>query len=101
MDIQVLKRYNKSWYYLCEQQGNPLVVGYVDSDYTDDLDNRRSTIWYIFTLGGGPICWKLSIQSIVILSTTETEYMTVAEAAKEALWLAGLVKELGVEQCEV
>ncbi|KAL0294145.1 UNVERIFIED_CONTAM: Retrovirus-related Pol polyprotein from transposon TNT 1-94 [Sesamum calycinum] len=28
----------------------------------------------------------------------ESEYMTVAEAAKEALWLSGLSKELGVEQ---
>lgn len=30
------------------------------------------------------------------MSTTEAEYMVVAEAAKEALWLAELVKELGV-----
>jgi hypothetical protein len=32
------------------------------------------------------------------MSTTEAEYMAVAEAAQEALWLTGLVKELGVEQ---
>ncbi|KAK4385687.1 Retrovirus-related Pol polyprotein from transposon TNT 1-94 [Sesamum angolense] len=32
------------------------------------------------------------------LSTTEAEYMAVAEAAKEALWLSELSKELGVEQ---
>ncbi|MCI69532.1 hypothetical protein A2U01_0090794 [Trifolium medium] len=32
------------------------------------------------------------------MSTTGAEYMAVAEAAKEALWLTGLVKELGVEQ---
>ena len=32
------------------------------------------------------------------MSTTEAEYMAVAEAAKEALWLTGLVRELGVEQ---
>ncbi|KAE8673805.1 hypothetical protein F3Y22_tig00111772pilonHSYRG00229 [Hibiscus syriacus] len=72
--------------------------GYVDSDYAGDLDNRRSTTGYVFTLGGGPICWKSTVQSIVTLSTTEAEYMTVAEAVKEALWLTGLVKELGVQQ---
>ncbi|KAL0403199.1 UNVERIFIED_CONTAM: Retrovirus-related Pol polyprotein from transposon TNT 1-94 [Sesamum radiatum] len=42
-----------------------------------------------------------TVQSVVALSTTEAEYMAVAEAAKEALWLDGLVKELGVEQCGV
>ncbi|KAL0423289.1 UNVERIFIED_CONTAM: Retrovirus-related Pol polyprotein from transposon TNT 1-94 [Sesamum radiatum] len=43
------------------------------------------------------ICWKSTIQPIVTLSTTEAEYMAVAEAAKEALWLSGYQK-LGVEQ---
>ncbi|KAE8657094.1 hypothetical protein F3Y22_tig00116997pilonHSYRG00993 [Hibiscus syriacus] len=79
------------------QRDNPLVVGYVDSDYAGDLDNRRSTIGYVFTLGGRPICWKSTVQSVVALSTTEAEYMVAAEAAKEALWLTGLVKELGVQ----
>ncbi|KAE8721370.1 hypothetical protein F3Y22_tig00016115pilonHSYRG00011 [Hibiscus syriacus] len=64
------------------QRDNPLVVGYVDSDYAGDLDNRRSTTGYVFTLGGGPICWKSIVQSVVALSTTETEYMAAAEAAK-------------------
>ncbi|KAE8716632.1 hypothetical protein F3Y22_tig00110114pilonHSYRG00479 [Hibiscus syriacus] len=44
-------------------------------DYAGDLDNRRSTIGYVFTLGGGPICWKYTIQYVVALSTTEAEYM--------------------------
>ncbi|KAE8655753.1 Retrovirus-related Pol polyprotein from transposon TNT 1-94 [Hibiscus syriacus] len=82
----------------CSQQDNPLVVGYVDSDYAGDLDNRRSTTGYVFTLGGGPICWKSIVQYVVALSTTEAEYMAAAEPTKETLWLTGLVKELGVQQ---
>ncbi|KAE8694509.1 hypothetical protein F3Y22_tig00110782pilonHSYRG00026 [Hibiscus syriacus] len=73
-------------------------LGYVDSDYASELDIRRSTTWYVFTLGGGPICWKSIVQSVMALSTTEVEYMAAAEATKEALWLTGLVKELGVQQ---
>ena len=38
------------------QQSVPSIVGYVDDDYARDLDDRRSTIGYVFTLGGGPIC---------------------------------------------
>ncbi|KAE8691550.1 ABC transporter B family member 18 [Hibiscus syriacus] len=82
----------------CSQRDNPLVVKYVDSDYVGDLDNRRSTTGYVFTLGGGPICWKSTVQSVVALSITEVEYLATAEAAKEALWLTGLMKELGVQQ---
>ena len=36
------------------------------------------------------------VQSLVTLSTIESKYMAIAEAAKEELWLAGLVKELGI-----
>lgn len=51
----------------------------------------------MFTLAGGPIYWRSLIQSTVVMSTTEAEYMAAAEVAKEALWLRGLVKELGVQ----
>ncbi|PKA49512.1 Retrovirus-related Pol polyprotein from transposon TNT 1-94 [Apostasia shenzhenica] len=71
-----------------------LLVGYVDSDYAGDLDKRRSTTGFIFTLGGGPISWKATLQNIVALSTTEAEYIAAVEAAKEAVWLKGLVREL-------
>ena len=60
--------------------------------------DRRSTTGYVFILSRGPVCWRSTLQSLVAMSTTEAEYMEVAEAAKEALWLKGLVKELGLNQ---
>ena len=48
----------------------------------------------MFTIGGCDINWKATLQSIVALSTTKAEYMTVIEACKEALWLKGLFGEL-------
>ncbi|KAK8926175.1 hypothetical protein KSP39_PZI018367 [Platanthera zijinensis] len=72
--------------------------GFVDSDYAGDLDRRRSTSGYNFLLGGGPISWKVTLQDIVALSTTEAEYIAVVEAAKEAIWLKGLTKELRITQ---
>jgi hypothetical protein len=70
----------------------------VNADYACEVDDRRSTTGYMFTLSGGPICWKSTLQSIVAISTTEAEYMAVVEVAKEALWLKGSVKELGLNQ---
>ena len=64
------------------QQDESSVRGYVDADYAGDLNDRRSTTGYVFTLAGGPICWRSMIQSLVALSTTESEYMVVAETAR-------------------
>ena len=74
------------------------VVGYVDSDYAGDLDKRRSISGYIFTMCGGAISWKASLQSIAALSTTEAEYIAATEGVKEATWLRGLAIELGIPQ---
>ena len=80
------------------QQDDQLIVGYCDSDYASDLDKRRSTTGYIFTYANAPVSWKSTLQSTVALSTTEAEYMAVTEAVKEAIWLQGLLGELGVQQ---
>ena len=80
------------------QHGDNSVVGYVNSNYAGNIDDIRSTTGYVFTLPGGPICWRSTLQSLVAMSTTKAEYMAVAEATKEALWLKALVKELGLNE---
>ncbi|CAL1353780.1 unnamed protein product [Linum trigynum] len=73
-----------------------LVSGYSDSDYAGDVDTRRSMTGYVFTLGSSVVSWKATLQSAVTLSTTEAEYMALTEAAKEGIWLKGLVGDLGL-----
>jgi hypothetical protein len=58
-------------YYITYCSGRALVCGYVDSDFAGDLDKRRSTSGYVFTLVGGAISWMSKLQNIVALSTTE------------------------------
>ena len=58
---------------VCEEASDPL-VGFCDSDYAANLDNRKSQSEYILTLFGSAISWKSSMQSVVALSTTEAEY---------------------------
>ncbi|GJY88511.1 retrovirus-related pol polyprotein from transposon TNT 1-94 [Tanacetum coccineum] len=71
--------------------------GFVDSDYAKDPDKGRSITGYAFFVHGCVVSWKATIQHVVALSTTEAEYMALTEAVKEAIWLRGLLKELGVE----
>ena len=73
-----------------------LVTGYSDSDYAGDVDSRRSMTGYVFTLGGSAVSWKATLQATVTLSTTEAEYMALTAAAKEGIWLKGLVSDLGL-----
>jgi hypothetical protein len=39
--------------------------------------------------------WRATLQSVVAQSTTEAEYMAIAEACRESAWLKGLYAELG------
>ncbi|KAJ4705817.1 Retrovirus-related Pol polyprotein from transposon TNT 1-94 [Melia azedarach] len=73
-----------------------LVTGFSDSDYAGDVDSRRSMTGYVFTLGSSVVSWKTTLQPTVTLSTTEAEYMALTEAAKEGIWLKGLVSDLGL-----
>lgn len=61
--------------------------GYSDADYASDLQTRRSTTWYVFSLSNGPVTWASQRQKLVVLSTTEAEYVAASAAAKEAIWL--------------
>ncbi|CAM8981508.1 unnamed protein product [Rhodiola kirilowii] len=71
----------------------PDLVGFVDADFAKDKDSTKSTTTYYFTLGKNCISWKSGLQSIVTLSTTESEYMAICDAFKEGIWLQGLVRE--------
>lgn len=77
------------------------MVGFCDSDYAANLDNRRSQSGYVFTLFNSAISWKSSLQSVVVLSTTEAEYIALTEAVKESHWLKGIVGDFGVKQGSV
>jgi hypothetical protein len=75
------------------------LVGYSDSDWGGDPSTRRSTAGFIFNIGSGAISWSSKRQPTVALSTCEAEYQGQTQAAKEAVWLRSLLKELNpVEQ---
>ena len=43
-----------------KQEGHKL-VGYVDTDFTGDLDKMRSQTGFVFTLGGCTMNWKATL----------------------------------------
>ncbi|KAL4337997.1 hypothetical protein AHAS_Ahas12G0166100 [Arachis hypogaea] len=78
-----------------------IVNGYVDSDFAGDLDKRKFTTGYVFTLARGAVNWLSKLQIVVALSTTEAEYMAATQACKEAIWIQRLIEELGHKQQKI
>jgi hypothetical protein len=74
--------------------GGLTLLGYADSDWAGDLDRRRSTSGYTFSLGKGAVSWLSKRQSAVALSTMEAEYIALGTAVREVLWLRALLSEL-------
>lgn len=77
---------------------NPNIIsGFADAAFANQ-DDLKSTSGYVFMVAGGAITWRSKKQTTVALSTTEAEYVALAEAAREACWLKNLYGELGYTQ---
>jgi hypothetical protein len=73
---------------------NEGVVRYGDVDYAGDLGNRKSTSGSICFLRGGPVSWASRQQNTIALSTTQSEYQTLADVCRDAVWLNRFNTEL-------
>ena len=69
--------------------------GFVDADLCGDVDSSKSTSGYIYTIGGTAVSWMSTLQKCVSLSSTNAEYVAIAEAGKQMIWLADYLEELG------
>ena len=63
------------------------IVGYLDSDFAEDVDDRKSTSGYVFTLAGGAISWKSSKQTVTVSSMMYAEFVACYEATGQVNWL--------------
>ncbi len=77
--------------------GNEELDGYSDADFaTSDVDRRRVTSGYVFRLWGGSYpSWQPKKQPSVSLATGDAEYVALAQASQELMWLRSIMSELG------
>lgn len=69
------------------------LAGYTDADWATQV-HRHSTSGYSFHIGSGAITWSSKKQSIIALSSCESEYIGQSQAARENIWLRNLISEI-------
>ena len=69
-------------------------IGYIDSDWAKNIDDRKITSEYVFHIGSGVIPWASKKQSIVPQSTTKVEYIVANATTRQAIWLRRILAYL-------
>jgi hypothetical protein len=67
---------------------------YSDSSHASEDLGYKSMSGYVFLLGGGAISWSAKKQSLIALSTAESEYIAMTHAAKELFWIRSFISEV-------
>ena len=49
------------------------LIGFTDSDWAGDGNDRKSTSGFVLMIGSGPICWSSKKQTTLELSLVEAE----------------------------
>lgn len=74
------------------------VIGFADSDWGGDLDTRRSTAGFLFSVNSTAFAWMSKLQPVVTLSSAEAEYIALSSCASHASWFRQLLSELYLKQ---
>lgn len=74
------------------------LTGHSNSDWAENLDDRRSTTGILFQLGPHIVSWQSRRQPTIALSSTEAEYMALTDASRDAIWWRALLKEFGYHE---
>jgi len=73
---------------------NGEIVGYSDSGWSGDKDDRKSTAAYVFIFGNATFSWNSKKESVVALSSCEAEYIAASMKACQAQWINMLLIKL-------
>ena len=84
-EINNLKKQLSKQFAMKDLEATKQILGMSTTGFIGDIDSRKSTTGFVFTLGGTAISWASNLQKIVILSTLEAEYVVAIEVGKEMI----------------
>ena len=72
-------------------------LAYADADWAADKISRKSVTGYVILLAAGPVCCVSRKQKTIALSSTEAEYMSLSDTARQLSWILSLYNEIGIK----
>jgi hypothetical protein len=70
---------------------------FADADWGADVESRKSISGFAVFFMGCLVSWKSKQQSVVALSSAESEHYALCEAAKEIKFIVQLLASMGIE----
>lgn len=84
-------------YKICYNKSQDINIKmFTDSDFAGN-DDRKSTSGFIALLNNAPITWYSRRQQVVALSTMEAEYVALASATQEGLYLQQVLNAMNIK----
>ncbi|XP_050916572.1 secreted RxLR effector protein 161-like [Lathyrus oleraceus] len=77
------------------------LLGFTDSNWCGDKDDRTSIARYIFMFDATPISWCSKKEPLIALSSYEAEHIVTSLCVCQPVWLMNLLEELGNSDSEV
>lgn len=78
------------------RENSAFLHAFSGADWAGNRDDYTSTGAHIVYLGSHPLIWSSKKQMTMSRSSTEAEYIAVADIASELQWIHGLLGELGI-----
>eukprot|EP00124_Ichthyophonus_hoferi_P002848 Ihof_evm1s215 gene=Ihof_evmTU1s215 len=82
---------------LAYKKGDLSFEVYVDADFSGEKVSSKSTTGIVSYLENSPVDWSSKCQSLVAMSSTEAEFIGLAEAIKDTIWLKHILLFTGYE----
>ena len=79
---------------LCYNPFPSVVEGFSDASWITNVGDNKSTSGWIFTLAGGAVSWASKKQTCISHSTMESEFIALAQTAKEAEWIRDMLLDI-------
>ena len=82
---------------LFERNGSVDLEAYTDADYAGSIVTKRSSTGYCTFLGENLVTWKSKKQNVVLRSSAEAEFRTMAQRICELIWLKSIWEDLRIK----
>jgi hypothetical protein len=69
-------------------------AGGFSPEYSDDATTYYSCIGFIIWFAGCPLIWSSKLQTMIVFSTTEAEYIALSTALRDVIYVMQLLEEL-------